>query len=82
MASWRKTNVIGTTKNAALANLARLSREGFEKLMSDYKLDTLVTPGSSVAPVLAIGRFPRINVPAGYDNKGVPFGINFGDLKG
>ncbi|XP_057752801.1 probable amidase At4g34880 [Arachis stenosperma] len=76
------TNGIGATEKAALANLARLSREGFEKLMSDYKLDALVTPGSSVAPVLAIGGFPGINVPAGYDSKGVPFGINFGGLKG
>ncbi|KAI4297730.1 hypothetical protein L6164_037603 [Bauhinia variegata] len=67
---------------AALANLARLSKEGFEKLMTDNKLDALVTPGSTVAPVLAIGGFPGINVPAGYDSQGVPFGINFGGLKG
>ena len=50
--------------------------------MSDNKLDALVTPGSTVAPVLAIGGFPGINVPAGYDSDGVPFGINFGRLKG
>ncbi|XLS84351.1 hypothetical protein HN51_034517 [Arachis hypogaea] len=76
------TNGIGTTEKAALANLARLSREGFEKLMSDYKLDALVTPDSSVASVLTIRGFSGINVPAGYDNKGVSFGINFGGLKG
>ncbi|KAK7264167.1 hypothetical protein RJT34_31772 [Clitoria ternatea] len=76
------TNGIGDTEKAALANLASLSRNGFEKLVTDYKLDALVTPGSSVATVLAIGGFPGINVPAGYDSKGVPFGINFGGLKG
>ncbi|RYR22612.1 hypothetical protein Ahy_B03g067921 [Arachis hypogaea] len=68
------TNGIGAT--------ARLSREGFEKLVSDYKLDAFVTPGSSVAPLLFIRGFPGINVSAEYDSKGVPFGINFGGLKG
>ncbi|KAK7312240.1 hypothetical protein VNO77_35971 [Canavalia gladiata] len=76
------THGIGDTEKAALANLESLSRNGFEKLIRDYKLDALVTPGSSVAPVLAIRGFPGINVPAGYDNKGVPFGITFGGLKG
>ncbi|KAF2289964.1 hypothetical protein GH714_039338 [Hevea brasiliensis] len=76
------TNGIGNTERAALANLAELTRDGFQKLMWDNKLDALVTPGAGVAPVLAIGGFPGINVPAGYDYKGVPFGINFGGLKG
>nr|CAN80905.1 hypothetical protein VITISV_016634 [Vitis vinifera] len=65
-----------------LLKLARLSRNGFEKLMKEHKLDALVTPGSNVSPVLAIGGFPGISVPAGYDSKGVPFGICFGGLKG
>lgn len=76
------TKGIGDNEKAALANLAKVSKEGFEKLVSDYKLDALVTPGSTIAPILAIGGFPGINVPAGYDSKGVPFGINFGGLKG
>ncbi len=76
------TNGIGNTERAALANLAELTRDGFQKLMWDNKLDAVVTPGAGVAPVLAIGGFPGINVPAGYDYKGVPFGINFGGLKG
>ncbi|PHT41873.1 hypothetical protein CQW23_20727 [Capsicum baccatum] len=46
-----------------------------------YKLDALVTGGSSVAAVLAIGGFPAISVPAAYD-KGVPIGICFSGLKG
>ncbi|GMN37331.1 hypothetical protein TIFTF001_006725 [Ficus carica] len=32
--------------------------------------------------VLAIGGFPAISVPAGYDEGRVPFGITFGGLKG
>ncbi|RVW38602.1 putative amidase C869.01 [Vitis vinifera] len=65
-----------------LLKLARLSRNGFEKLMKEHKLDALVTPGADVSSVLAIGGFPGITVPAGYDSEGVPFGICFGGLKG
>ncbi|XP_072086704.1 probable amidase At4g34880 [Arachis hypogaea] len=73
--------LLAQTTNGISAT-ARLSREGFEKLVSDYKLDALVTPSSSVAPLLAIGGFPGINVFAGYDSKDVSFGINFGGLQG
>jgi amidase len=76
------TNGIGNTEKAALLNLAKQSRDGFEKVMKDNKLDALVTPSADAAPVLAIGGFPTISVPAGYDSKGVPFGISFGRLKG
>ncbi|KAJ0076747.1 hypothetical protein Patl1_36088 [Pistacia atlantica] len=76
------TNGIGNTEKAALLNLAKLSGYGFEKLMRENKLDALVTPGSAVAPVLAIGGFPGISVPAGFDGDGAPFGICFGGLKG
>ncbi|KAJ1411362.1 Amidase signature domain [Sesbania bispinosa] len=81
MLAAEETNGIGDKEKAALANLRRLSIEGFEKLMKDYKLDAVVTPGSKFYHVLAIGGYPGINVPAGYDNKGIPFGINFGGLK-
>jgi len=57
------------------SHMDRLSRDGFEKLMRQNKLDAFVTP-------LAIGGFPGISVPAGYDEKGVPFGICFGGLRG
>ena len=50
--------------------------------MKEHKLDALVTPGADVSSVLAIGGFPGITVPAGYDSEGVPFGICFGGLKG
>ncbi|KAJ6402943.1 hypothetical protein OIU84_014950 [Salix udensis] len=76
------TNGIGNIEKAALINLAKLTRDGFQKLMWYYKLDAVVTPGAGFSPVLAIGGFPGINVPAGYDDKGVPFGISFGGLKG
>lgn len=76
------TNGIGDLENKALLNLTRLSRDGFEKLMRENRLDALVTPGAYVAIVLAIGGFPGINVPAGYESNGVPFGICFGGLKG
>ncbi|KAL3730864.1 hypothetical protein ACJRO7_027827 [Eucalyptus globulus] len=76
------TNGIGNAEKSALSSLANLSRNGFEKLMKQYNLDAIVTPGFEVAPVLAIGGFPAISVPAGYDNKGVPFAICFGGLKG
>ncbi|KAL5791159.1 hypothetical protein ACOSQ2_006047 [Xanthoceras sorbifolium] len=75
-------NGIGNTEKAALLSVAKLSRDGFEKVMTENKLDALVTPQAMIAPVLAIGGFPGINVPAGFDSEGVPFGISFGGLKG
>ncbi|KAK2665538.1 hypothetical protein Ddye_004112 [Dipteronia dyeriana] len=66
----------------AYSNLARLSKDGLEKLMRENKLDAVVTHGANFATVLAIGGYPGINVPAGYDTNGVPFGICFGGLKG
>ncbi|KAK9165172.1 hypothetical protein Scep_000363 [Stephania cephalantha] len=76
------TNGIGLKEKQGLMKLERLSREGFEKIMMENKLDALVSPGATVAPVLAIGGFPGISVPGGYDAKGMPFGICFGGLKG
>ena len=81
------TNGSSDKEKAALQDMARLTRDGFVKLMIEYNLDALVTPflgpyGVSVNSILAIGGFPGISVPAGYDGKGVPFGICFGGLKG
>ncbi|KAJ0076862.1 hypothetical protein Patl1_35678 [Pistacia atlantica] len=76
------TDGIDDEVTAALLKLEIFSRNGFEKLMRDNKLDALVTPGSDISTVLAIGGFPGISVPAGYDTKGEPFGICFGGLKG
>ncbi|XP_010028700.2 probable amidase At4g34880 [Eucalyptus grandis] len=76
------TNGIDKTVKSALQNMTRLSRDGFEKLMRQNKLDALVTPESTAALALAIGGFPGISVPAGYDEDGVPYGICFGGLRG
>ncbi|KAF2322786.1 hypothetical protein GH714_030759 [Hevea brasiliensis] len=70
-----------------VANLNKLSRNGLEELVRKHKLDALVTPydlrrSSDISTLLAIGGYPGITVPAGYDNVGVPFGICFGGLKG
>ncbi|KAK3028673.1 hypothetical protein RJ639_037853 [Escallonia herrerae] len=76
------TNGIGDPEKKALLNLAKLNRDGFERLMWDNKLDALVTPGADASALLAMGGFPGISVPAAYDGKGVPVGICFGGLKG
>ncbi|MBA0551024.1 hypothetical protein Golob_021928 [Gossypium lobatum] len=78
-----RTNGIGEKERKAAEYLEKLSRDGFEKKMKDYKLDALVTPGISLAmTVLAIGAYPGISLPAGYQSVGMPFGIYFGGLKG
>ncbi|GAY66530.1 hypothetical protein CUMW_249440 [Citrus unshiu] len=64
------TDGIGKTEKAAILNLERFTRDGFEKLMSTNNLDALVTPRSYASTLLAVGGFPGINVPAGYDSEG------------
>ncbi|KAL6526008.1 hypothetical protein OROHE_015532 [Orobanche hederae] len=76
------TNGIGEEERGGLEMMANLSRDGFEKLMSEHELDALVTLGWDVSTVLAIGGFPAVTVPSGYDSNGMPFGICFGGLKG
>ncbi|MED6186531.1 hypothetical protein PIB30_118837 [Stylosanthes scabra] len=78
----QKTSGIGKQLNEALLNMTRLSKNGFEKLMRSNKLDAVVTPFSSFSSILAIGGYPGVIVPAGYDEEGEPFGICFGGLKG
>ncbi|KAI8023044.1 putative amidase [Camellia lanceoleosa] len=81
-----KTNGMGELEKKVLRNLTEASKNGLQKLMKDNMLDALVTPLSydflHVSGVLAIGGFPGISVPAGYDHDGRPFGICFGGLKG
>ncbi|KAA0045712.1 putative amidase isoform X1 [Cucumis melo var. makuwa] len=76
------TKGIGGAEKAALARLAKLSKEGFERLMIKNKLDAIAAPGRLISPFLAIGGFPGVSVPAGYNPQGLPFGIGFGGLKG
>lgn len=75
------TNGMGETEKAALQKMEDLSRNGLEKLMKEKELDAIVSLGSKMSNVLAIGGYPGINVPAGYDSEGVPFGITFGGLR-
>ncbi|OIT38609.1 PREDICTED: putative amidase C869.01 [Nicotiana attenuata] len=77
-----KTNGIGKLGREALKNITKACKYGFEKMMKDNNLDALMSPGANIASLLAIGGYPGINVPAGYDKNGVPFGIFFGGLKG
>lgn len=77
-----KTDGLGEHEKAILENLENLSRNGFEKLMKEHELDAMVTPGSRACAVHAIGGYPAITVPAGYETDGMPFGICFGGLKG
>lgn len=76
------TNGIGDAERRAVWNLANLTKNGFEKVMVEKKLDAVVSVGAGIAPVLAIGGFPGIIVPAAYDGEGVPVGICFSGLKG
>ncbi|KAH6777013.1 Amidase family protein [Perilla frutescens var. hirtella] len=77
-----KTNGLGENERAILENLAELSINGLEKLMKEHELDAMVTPGSRASPIYAIGGYPAVTVPAGYERDGMPFGICFGGLKG
>ncbi|KAK8522194.1 hypothetical protein V6N13_115167 [Hibiscus sabdariffa] len=80
-----KTNGIGEKERKAAEYLEKLSVDGFEKVMKEkeQKLDALEAPGISLAmTVLAIGGYPGISVPAGYQSNGMPCGICFGGLKG
>ena len=52
------------------------------ELMTKNKLDAILTPGVTVSTILAIGGFPGVIVPAGYDSNEKPFGLCFGGLKG
>lgn len=76
------TSGIGQEEIEAMEMMEQISQNGFEKLMKENQLDALITLGSDASPVLAIGGYPAITVPAGYDSQGMPFGICFGGLKG
>lgn len=48
------TDGIDIDVKAALLNLTKLSRDGFEKWMRGKELDALATPGYDISHVLAI----------------------------
>ncbi|KAF4383689.1 hypothetical protein F8388_014189 [Cannabis sativa] len=77
------TNGIGEDVFKAVDTMKKLSENGFEKLMKENELDAMVTLGWGASTVLAIGGYPAISVPAGYElSSKMPFGICFGGLKG
>ncbi|XP_058767458.1 probable amidase At4g34880 [Vicia villosa] len=76
------TNGFGKTEIEALKMMDQLSKNGFERVIKENQLDALLAIGSNASPMFAIGGYPAITVPAGYDNQGMPFGICFGGLKG
>ncbi|KAM3393679.1 hypothetical protein ACQJBY_014421 [Aegilops geniculata] len=78
----QSTNGIGPVERAAIRRLKELNANGLEKMMKEHRLDAIVAPNSAISSLLAIGGHPGIVVPAGYDEKGVPFGICFGGLQG
>ncbi|KAH9657393.1 putative amidase [Citrus sinensis] len=80
--SAEKTSGFGEKERKAVELMEKLSQDGIEKLMTENELDALVTPGTRVIPVLALGGYPGITVPAGYEGNQMPFGICFGGLKG
>ncbi|RLM86951.1 hypothetical protein C2845_PM04G24460 [Panicum miliaceum] len=77
-----ETSGIGAKERAAIRRLDEISTDGLEKLMREHRLDAIVAPNSDAASVLAVGGYPGIAVPAGYDTEGVPFAICFGGLRG
>ncbi|CAK9315974.1 unnamed protein product [Citrullus colocynthis] len=77
-----QTDGIGKMEKEAISRMMNLSRDGFEEIMKANNLDAMVTLGTGAESVLAIGGYPAITVPAGYERNGNPFGILFGGLKG
>ncbi|KAG6589001.1 putative amidase, partial [Cucurbita argyrosperma subsp. sororia] len=77
-----QTEGIGEAEKAAISMMSNLSRDGFEEMMKTYNLDSMVTLGTGAETVLAIGGYPAISVPAGYEGNGEPFGVLFSGLKG
>ncbi|KAG9442594.1 hypothetical protein H6P81_018448 [Aristolochia fimbriata] len=76
-----KTEIGEEVKNA-VNKMERLSREGIEKVMKDKNLDAIILAEGHTSPILAIGGYPGITVPAGYAADGVPYRITFGGLRG
>ncbi|XP_050363447.1 probable amidase At4g34880 [Argentina anserina] len=76
------TNGFGKTEKQTLLNFARWTRNGLVRLVTQKKLDAVVTPKSDFSKLLAIAGAPGVTVPAGFENNGRPAGICFGGLRG
>ncbi|THF94476.1 hypothetical protein TEA_009484 [Camellia sinensis var. sinensis] len=71
--------------NPELEKLAEYGQQTFieaEESTGIGEKEIQVTSGSRASPILAIGGYPAITAPAGYDSDGMPFGIFFGGLRG
>lgn len=77
-----KTALPNSEYTNAVNQLANLSEQGFETYMKKNNLDAMVAPEYFASSILAVGGYPGIVVPAGFDPDGVPFGIMFGGLQG
>ncbi|VAH40260.1 unnamed protein product [Triticum turgidum subsp. durum] len=78
----QNTKGIGHVERARIHLLKELSASGLEKLVKEHQMDAIVAPEHYASNYLAIGGHPSIVVPAGYNEKGVPFGTSFGGLQG
>lgn len=76
------TTGIGTQERTIIRQLEELSENGIVKLMTEHRLDAILTPDSEATPLIAYIGLPGIVVPAGYDEQGVPFSICYRGLKG
>ncbi|XP_020587270.1 putative amidase C869.01 [Phalaenopsis equestris] len=77
-----KTDGIGVAENIALKLMTQFAQEGLEDLMKQNNLDAVLFPNHYASTSMALGAFPIISVPAGYNSNGEPFGISFAGLRG
>ena len=49
--------------------------DGIMKIMDDYQLDYIISPG--ISDTSPISGYPSITVPLGYDRENMPFGLTF-----
>lgn len=58
-----------------LESIVKAQEKGLGRVFEEYQLDVLLCPGETDhAP---ISGFPAVNVPIGFQNNGVPFGLSF-----
>eukprot|EP00253_Pinus_taeda_P005525 PITA_05525 len=80
--SQKTSNFNAEAYKKSLKKIHLITKNGIDKVLKDYKLDALVTLDDSITYILAIAGYPGISVPAGYNKKGVPFGLYFGGGSG
>ncbi|WP_141505767.1 amidase family protein [Paenibacillus luteus] len=60
-----------------MADLRLCKEEGIDATMKEHSLDALLFPADFGARITSRAGYPSIVVPAGYTEKGVPFGVTF-----